>query len=122
MTSIYAALDVLVQPSDIEGSPRTVVEAMAHEVPVVATNVGDVAHLLDFGNAGVLVPRRDTTALSAAVLDLLGNEEKARTIAELGRQHYTRRFTLDEMCRAVAGGYDLAFGRKDAPHRPGKPE
>ncbi|ETA03182.1 hypothetical protein CcI156_20330 [Frankia sp. CcI156] len=120
-TSIYAALDVMVQPSDIEGSPRTVVEAMAHEVPVVATDVGDVAHLLDFGNAGVLIPRRDTTALSAAVLDLLGNGEKARALAKLGRQHYTRNFTLDRMCRAVADGYDLAFDGKDAPQRAGKP-
>jgi glycosyltransferase involved in cell wall biosynthesis len=114
-TAIYAALDVMVQPSDIEGSPRTVVEAMAHEVPVVATDVGDVAQLLDFGKAGFLIPRHDTAALSAAVLALLGNEEKARTIADLGRQHYMRHFTLDHMRRAVAEGYDLAFDRPDAP-------
>ncbi len=59
VTPLYATLDVLVQPSDTEGTPRTVLEAMAHRVPVVATAVGDVTDLLDRGAAGAVTPPGD---------------------------------------------------------------
>jgi glycosyltransferase involved in cell wall biosynthesis len=120
-TPIYAALDVMVQPSDTEGSPRTVLEAMAHTVPVIATDVGDVPQLLNFGAAGVLIPRRDTAALCTAMRALLTDRLHADTLAATGHQHYVRHFTLEHMCRSIGAGYEIAMMAPSATPVPWKP-
>lgn len=61
------AIDVYVQTSDTEGVPNAVLEAMAMEVPVVATNVGGTSELMDDGVHGLLVPRGDVAALVEAI-------------------------------------------------------
>lgn len=61
------AMDVYVQTSDTEGVPNVVLEAMATEVPVVATDVGGTAELIGHGVHGLLVPKGDVTGLAAAV-------------------------------------------------------
>lgn len=60
---------VLASKSSFEGFPRTIWEAMAHSLPVVATTVGSIPHYLD--GAAELVPPRDANALAAAVARLL---------------------------------------------------
>lgn len=67
----YNAADVFVLPSLSEGSPKVVLEAMGHSLPVVSTDVGNVAEMLDGGRRGVLVPRHDAQALAAGVARLL---------------------------------------------------
>src|SRR5262249_13846679 len=54
--AVYAAADVLVLTSATEGLPFTVLEAMATGCPVIATNVGDLATLIEHGVNGFLVP------------------------------------------------------------------
>jgi glycosyltransferase involved in cell wall biosynthesis len=63
----YQALDVFVQSSDSEGVPNAVLEAMALQVPVVATNVGGTGALIATGVHGLLVPPRDPSALARAI-------------------------------------------------------
>src|SRR5690606_4025155 len=53
---IYAALDVFVLPSKSEGKSNTILEAMASATPIVATNVGAAAELIEDGRTGLLVP------------------------------------------------------------------
>jgi len=67
----YDAADLFVLPSLSEGSPKAVLEAMGHSLPVVATDVGNVAEMLDGGRRGVLVPPHDAGALAAGVVRLL---------------------------------------------------
>ena len=67
MHRTFQAFDVIVQSSDYEGTPTVIVEAMALGVPVVATNVGGTAHLLEHETHGLLVPCRDPRALCQAV-------------------------------------------------------
>jgi glycosyltransferase involved in cell wall biosynthesis len=69
MTALLDAADGFVLASAWEGMPLVVGEAMAMEKPVVATDVGGVRELV--GDAGVLVPPRDSEALAAAMLDLM---------------------------------------------------
>ena len=107
--SVYQTLDVLVQPSDTEGTPRTVVEAMAHGVPVVATDVGDVAELLDHGRCGVLTRPGDVEGLTAAVAELLANPDQAQQLAKHGRERYLRRYTIEAMATQVRDAYQAAI-------------
>lgn len=68
---IYSDLDALVISSVNEGTPVTVIEALAGCCPVVATAVGGLPDLLDGGALGALVPSGDADALAAAIIDTL---------------------------------------------------
>ncbi|MGO4220681.1 glycosyltransferase [Lysobacter sp. TAF61] len=71
MAAIYAMSDCLVLPSLNEGMPLVVLEAMACEVPVLASAVGDIPRLLAHSDHGRLVPAGDVAALQAALVEAL---------------------------------------------------
>lgn len=110
VSPLYAALDLLVQPSDTEGTPRTVLEAMAHRVPVIATAVGDVADLLDHGAAGAIVPSGDADALAREITRLLGHPQLAIALADRAYARYGEHFTIEVMRRNIADAYASAIG------------
>ena len=66
LVKIYQQADVFCLPSFSEGLPCVVIEAMACGIPVVATNVGGVAEVVD-DQSGILIPPGDSNALSAAL-------------------------------------------------------
>jgi glycosyltransferase involved in cell wall biosynthesis len=67
MIDTYQAFDMLVQSSDYEGTPTVIVEAMAMRIPVVATDVGGTAQLVEDGRHGLLVPPRRIDLLCDAI-------------------------------------------------------
>ncbi len=66
-----------------EGFPYVVIEAMASGLPVVATDVGGVAEAV--GEAGVLVPPRDSAAVAAACVRLLAHPDERRALGAAAR-------------------------------------
>jgi len=82
---VLRGFDVFVQSSDSEGSPYSLLEAMASGTPVVATAVGDVPALVRPGTDGLLVRRGDAAALAAAIEETLDAPEAARARAEAAR-------------------------------------
>ncbi len=94
ITDIFHALDVFVQSSDTEGTPNAVLEAMALEVPVVATAVGGTLDLITDGVHGRLVPRRNPEALAGALSRTFeGPAESARNVAA-ARQRIEQEFSF----------------------------
>lgn len=71
LTAAYADMDVFVISSVNEGTPVTVIEALAAGCPVVATQVGGLPDLLEGGRFGALTPSGDADALASAVLNTL---------------------------------------------------
>ena len=71
LPTIYADTNVLALTSRNEGTPVSILEAMAAGVPVVATAVGGVSDVLKNGELGILVPPDDPTAMAAAILATL---------------------------------------------------
>lgn len=67
----YSAADVLLLPSEREGMPNVVLEAMACATPVVAFNVGGVPDVVTGPGVGILVNAHDEGAFAVAVLQLL---------------------------------------------------
>jgi glycosyltransferase involved in cell wall biosynthesis len=94
---LMPALDVLVCPSDVEGTPRAVIEAMLAGVPVVATRVGGVPELVAHGTSGLLVEPRSPGALAAAVMALLADTERARSLATAALGTARERFSMRAM-------------------------
>lgn len=114
MTPAYAALDILVQPSDTEGTPRTILEAMAHRVPVVATDVGDVADLLDNGTAGAITTPGDAEGIAREVGRLLDQPSEAAAQAERAYERYCNQFTIQVMRQRIAAAYAQAIQLAEA--------
>ncbi len=83
---ILLACDVFCLPSFGEGLPKSVVEAMAAGLPVIATHVGGIPSVLGHGDCGILIPPRDVDALAAALNRLLANPDEAERMGRTGRE------------------------------------
>jgi glycosyltransferase involved in cell wall biosynthesis len=105
---ILAALDVAVQCSLSENYGGTI-EALLMERPTVATRVGGMPETIRHGETGLLVPPRDPAALAAAMLELLADRERARTMARAGRALMLERFQLAATAAGIAALYDNHF-------------
>src|SRR6185436_7890233 len=99
------AADALVQGSLEEGLGLSPLEALACEVPVVATNVGGMAAHL--GNYATLTPRRDAGAMADALVTIAARADTAREQARRGREYVCREWSRDrafsELHRSLVG-------------------
>jgi glycosyltransferase involved in cell wall biosynthesis len=96
----YKNADVYVIASRLsfEGFPRTIWEAMAHSVPVVATRVGSIPHFV--GEAVELVEPRNPSDLARALRNVLDDGERRRRMIVEGRR-LARQNTLEVRCREM---------------------
>lgn len=94
MPAVYADLDMLVLTSLNEGTPVTLIEALATGIPVVATAVGGVPDVVMDQQTGLLAPSGDAGALEQAIVGLLRAPEYAHTLALAGQQDVLARFGL----------------------------
>jgi glycosyltransferase involved in cell wall biosynthesis len=99
---LLAAADVLILPTaTAEPFGRTVIEAMAAGCPVVATAAGGPLDSIDDGVTGRLVPPGAPEPLAKAVVDLLGNPEKAHAMARKARAVAHERYSLERVVREM---------------------
>ncbi len=97
VAAVLRGSTVFAFPSLMEAFPNGVMEAMAAEVPVVASDVGGIPELVEHEHNGLLVPPGDEEALAAALLSVLGNPARARTLAAAGRQTVQERYSFERM-------------------------
>jgi glycosyltransferase involved in cell wall biosynthesis len=97
-----------------EGMPLAILEAWATGLPVVATRVGGVPHLVSDGQTGILVDSGDEEALAAALIGLLTDGDRAARMGAVGRALVRERFGLTRMVETYQGHY------RDVPARSGR--
>jgi glycosyltransferase involved in cell wall biosynthesis len=115
MPELYRLMDVFVLPSHREGFPRSPMEASAMCVPCVATDIRGCREAVEHGRNGLLVPLRDSEALADAIVKLLTDEEKARTMGAQGRQTALERFDERKVFRKVLDTYAGLLAQKGLP-------
>jgi glycosyltransferase involved in cell wall biosynthesis len=103
--ALLRAFDVGAMSSDWEGMPLFVFECMAAGTPLVATDVGGLPEIVEQGRTGILVPRRDPSALGAAIAGLLADPERGRELAAAAAQR-SEQFTIEAVSRRFADLYD----------------
>ena len=101
MPRIYADLDVVALSSLNEGTPVSLIEAMAAARPVVATRVGGVADVVLDKKSGYLVQSKDAEGLARGILDLLRAPEKARRMGLIGRAAVHPKYASDTLLANV---------------------
>jgi glycosyltransferase involved in cell wall biosynthesis len=114
---VHRGFDIFVQASDSEGSPYSLLEAMASGTPVIATAVGDVPLLVRDGVDGLLVRPGDAEALARAIEDTLHDPEAARRRAAAARARVCSERSLSARLARVAERYRGLL----APHRRSEP-
>lgn len=107
---LYNALDLFVQSSDNEGAPNVVLEAMAMEVPIVATDAGGTRDLVDHGVHGLLVTPGNSTKLGEAIHSALADGIAARKRVDKARRRVERDLSFESRTRRLEEIYDLLVG------------
>ncbi len=84
------------------------IEAMACRVPVIGSDSGEIPHVI--GDAGVLVPEGDETALGVALAALAGDPGRRNLLARQGRARVLAHFTQAQVAAATYKVYCQALG------------
>lgn len=107
---VMRGLDCFVLPSLAEGISNTILEAMSCALPVIATDVGGNADLVQHGTSGDIVPAGDVPALTQAMLRVAADPARAAAAGRAGRQIVEARFSLAAMVAAYEQVYDGLLG------------
>jgi glycosyltransferase involved in cell wall biosynthesis len=106
IAAYYAAFDALLLTSENEGTPVVAIEALAAGRPVVATDVGGVATVVDDGETGLLAARADVEGLADRVERLARDPALRREMGALGVTRMRERFASERMVGDVQRLYE----------------
>lgn len=101
-----AAMDVFCLPSYREGMPVSLLEAMAMELPCIATNIRGCREEIEDGKSGWLVPPRDPGALADRIAWYIENRSKAEAMGEAARLRVLDRFDIRKVLAHQVAIYD----------------
>jgi glycosyltransferase involved in cell wall biosynthesis len=107
---LYQAMDLFALSSLREGLPNVLLEAMALEVPVVATRIAGIPRLVRDGENGLLVAPGDLDHLTRALTRLLGDAEVRAELGQAGRRTIESRYSFEVRMGKVRRLYDGLLG------------
>jgi glycosyltransferase involved in cell wall biosynthesis len=104
------SLDVFVQPSFADGTPNSIIEAMAHGLPIIASLNGGIPDLVT-PDVGILVPPGDTAALADALARLAGDPDLRHRMGRAARDRYEELFSPAAVLPVLLDTYRNAIER-----------
>jgi len=105
IATILSGASVLVLPSYVEGLPTVCLEALASEVPVVASDVGGVSEVVIDGETGYLFPPGDVKECFEKIMRLLVDERLRTRMGRKGRRLVNRFYTWTKVVNKIEGIY-----------------
>jgi len=113
----YCQAEIGVVPSLYEGFGLPAAEAMACATPVISTDAGALPEVVGNDGAGILVPSKNSSALSEKILYLLGQPDLQREIGEKASERVKNLFTWSECARVTEQVYQELVSRSKNAHR-----
>lgn len=113
-TAFMHDLDVFVMPSFTEGTPNSIVEAMANGKPIIASAVGGIPDMID-RESGILVPPGDARALAKAMIVLAENPQLRRQMGEAALKRYRTLFSPDAVVPLMLETYARVAAQTQQP-------
>ena len=106
VADLLMSSDIAILASHEEGFSNAILEAMGASLPLVVTNVGGNAEAVVDGKTGYVVPARDITALSDAILKLANDSERAKQLGVNGNKRLYEKFSLEECVNGYVALYN----------------
>ena len=100
-----AAADLFLLPSQLESFGLAALEAMACEVPVIATNVGGVSEVVEHGVDGFLVEPGDVQEAARHAIELLSRSDRGREMGKIARLNAKKNFCASDVIPAYEAYY-----------------
>lgn len=115
----YAAATCLVNPSLSESFGMSLIEAITHGTPVVATRIGGMTEIVEGTGGGVLVDANEIGALSEAIVGMLADPDAAGAMGRHGAQHAGELYSWDHIAGLARKRYAEALSRRRSPEPAG---
>ena len=111
--ALYELFDIMAMPVLKGGVGVTAIEAMAMGRPLITSGVGEMLHLVQDGETGLLVPEGDIEALAAKILELIRNPAEISRLGESARKWVEQEFVLEPMVDDTLEFYGECLDRID---------
>lgn len=102
----YNQMDLFALPSHHEGIPIALLEALGAGLPVVASSVGGIPHVIGPSGAGVLIDSTSPSAWAKALTDLLKDQDKMKILRECARRHIQANYSVEGMAGRYVAMYE----------------
>lgn len=112
MPPLLYCFDIFVLPSWREGFPRSAIEAAAMALPIVTTNIRGCRQVVEDGKNGLLVPVRDSSALTSAIKKLLADKQLRIKMGQASYEKSRREFDERNVCSIVLNTYKDLIEKK----------
>jgi len=109
MLTVYNSLDLVVQSSYTEGMPNVVLEALAMEVPIIATDVGGTSEAIICNRTGILIQPGDISGISKMIIEYVKNPHYFRNNAKNGKDFVESKFSFAERTKKLSHIYETLF-------------
>jgi len=109
-----AAADLFLLPSQLESFGLAALEAMACEVPVIATNTGGVPEVIEHGVDGYLVEPGDVKEAARYAIDLLSRADRGREMGKIARINAKKKFCANDVIPAYERYYQRILEQSSA--------
>lgn len=105
-TALYHAVDALLMTSDFEGTPMTLLEAMASCLPVVASRVDGIAEVCTHLGDALLVSPSDVTGYARALETVIGDPETGMRLGKTARETVLKKYEIRDLTRRIESVYE----------------
>ena len=102
-----AMIDLFVMPSLSEGLPIALLEAMANEKPIIASNVGGIPEVITSEDTGILIQPTDSSAISKVIKKLYHDKDKITRMAVMGKKIVKDNFSSVSMAEEYIRIYSV---------------
>jgi glycosyltransferase involved in cell wall biosynthesis len=106
---LMCAADVFVLPSRWEGLGSVLIEAMALETPIVASDLASIREVLNTGRCGLLVPPERSQQLAAGIIDIVRRPKEAMARVRSARLRFEQFYTAERVAEQMAEFYERAL-------------
>jgi len=114
----YQNADILINPSLTEAFGMSLVEAMASQVPIIATRIGGMTEIIEDARSGLLIESDNPKALADAIIYLLENDSTRAEMGDMGYRKIVEKYTWDKISKSLWKRYCDLISPKPSPVNP----